>query len=66
MGYTTTGTVVVKVCAGEGGDETGVGVEDGRECREGKVKLRCGGSKILVKKSAGLMRPGRKTRREKF
>ncbi len=36
---------MVKVCDGEGGrgGEKGVGVENGRGCREEKVRLRCGG-----------------------
>ncbi len=44
--------------------QKGEGVADDRECREGKVGRRCGGRRegISVKKSAGLMRPGRKTR----
>jgi hypothetical protein len=52
---------------GRGWGQKGVDFEDDRECREGRGGLQFGGmhtGRILVKKSVGLMRPGRKTRRK--
>jgi hypothetical protein len=42
-----------------------VGVEDDRGCREGREGRAARWGRILVKKSASLIRPGRKTRRRK-
>ena len=61
-GITTTGSMTGKGCGGVGGGGIGNGVwgavKEGEGC---KVTV---DGEDLVKKSAGLMRPGRKTRRK--